>query len=91
MASSARTTAAFVASGDLTVLAGCGHRSQLPCDNLVVELFDAKTGVRFTDARIRADVSARSYNHTAVKPVELMQIAGTTTYGNFFLMRGQDV
>ncbi|HKS56479.1 MAG TPA: hypothetical protein VJS12_14400 [Steroidobacteraceae bacterium] len=58
--------------------------------HVVVALFDAKTGARITDARIRADVGDRSYNHGPAKPLEPMQIAGTTTYGNFFPMQGQD-
>lgn len=59
--------------------------------HVVVALFDEKTGARITDARIQADVGDRSYNHGPAKPLEPMQIAGTTTYGNFFLMQGQDV
>ena len=59
--------------------------------HVVVALFDAKTRVRITDAHIQADIGDRSYNHGPAKPLVPMQIAGTTTYGNFFPMQGQDV
>lgn len=59
--------------------------------HVVVALFDAKTGVRITDARVRAGVGSRSYDHEPDKWLEPMQIAGTTTYGNFFLMPGREV
>lgn len=56
--------------------------------HIVVALFDASTGERITDARIQAGVGDRSYNHEPGRWLEPMQIAGTTTYGNFFLMQG---
>lgn len=59
--------------------------------HVVVALFDVETGARITDARIQADLGDRSYNHGPAKPLEPMHIAGATTYGNFFLMRGEDV
>lgn len=58
--------------------------------HVVVALFDVDTGARITDARIQADVGDRSYNHGPAKPLEPMHIAGATTYGNFFLMRGEN-
>jgi hypothetical protein len=54
--------------------------------HLVVALFDAKTGIRLTDVRVRAAVGHRSYDHALGKVLEPMQIAGTTTYGGFFQM-----
>lgn len=75
--------------GDSTALHG-GTAESGGAHHLVVALFDAKTGARITDARVRADVDDRSSNHGPVKPLEPMQIAGTTTYGNFFPMQGQD-
>jgi hypothetical protein len=60
-------------------------------NHVVVALFDAKTGARITDARVRAGVGSRSYDHDPDKWLAPMQIAGTTTYGNFFLMPGREV
>jgi hypothetical protein len=54
--------------------------------HLVVALFDAKTGIRLSDARVRAAVGHRSYDHAPDKVLEPMQIAGTTTYGGLFQM-----
>jgi hypothetical protein len=56
--------------------------------HIVVALFDAKTGARITDARIRAGVGDRSYNAEHGRSLEPMQIAGMMSYGNFFLMEG---
>lgn len=57
-------------------------------NHIVVALFDAETGARITDARIRAGVAAdRSDNHEPGKDLEPMQINGTMTYGNFFPMQ----
>ena len=58
--------------------------------HLVVALFDTKTGARIADARVRAAVGHRSYDHEPDKPLEPMQIAGTTTYGGFFQMPDGD-
>lgn len=57
--------------------------------HLVVALFDAKTGARIDDARVRAAVGRRSYDHEPDRQLEPMQIAGTTTYGGFFQMAGE--
>jgi hypothetical protein len=59
--------------------------------HIVVAVFDAKTGARITDARIRAGVGNRSYNHEPEKPLEPMEINGAMTYGGFFPMPGQGV
>lgn len=79
-----------LAQGDPQALHG-GTPATAASHHVVVALFDAKTGARITDARIQADVGDRSYNHGPAKPLEPMQIAGTTTYGNFFPMQGQGV
>ena len=76
--------------GDPNALHG-GTPERAGSHHVVVALFDAKSGARITDARIQADVGDRSYNHGPAKPLEPMQIAGTTSYGNFFLMQGEDV
>jgi hypothetical protein len=54
--------------------------------HIIVALFDAKSGARISDATIRAGVGNRSYNHEPDTWLEPMQINGTITYGNFFLM-----
>jgi hypothetical protein len=54
----------------------------------VVALFDAQTGARITDARIRAGVGDRSHNHEPDSSLEPMQIDGMMSYGNFFLLQG---
>jgi hypothetical protein len=59
--------------------------------HLVVALFDAKTGARITDARIRAGVGNRSYNHEPDKTLEPMEMNGAMSYGNFFLLQGEGV
>lgn len=56
--------------------------------HVIVALFDAKSGTRISDARVRAGVGERSYQHEPDTWLEPMQIAGTTTYGNFFSMPG---
>lgn len=59
--------------------------------HLTVALFDAKTGERITNARIRVGVGDRSYNHAPEKVLEPMRINDTGTYGGFFRMPGSDV
>jgi hypothetical protein len=78
-----------ITQGDPTALHG-GTAESAASHHLLVALFDAKTGARITDARIRAAVGDRSSKHGPLKPLEPMQIAGTTTYGNFFPLEGQD-
>lgn len=56
--------------------------------HVVVALFDAATGARITEARIRAGVGARTPNHQPAKAMEPMEINGMMRYGNFFTMRG---
>lgn len=54
--------------------------------HVVVALFDARTGERITNARIRAGVGAGSYDHGPNTPLERMEVNGTVTYGGFFYM-----
>jgi hypothetical protein len=56
--------------------------------HVVVALFDSKTGVRIADARVKAGVGDRSYDHAPVTLLEPMQINGMSSYGGFFLMQG---
>jgi len=55
--------------------------------HLVVALFDAKTGERIVDASVSARVEQVGLA-AEQKDLEPMQIAGTLTYGNFYLMQG---
>jgi hypothetical protein len=73
--------------GDPNALHG-GTPKNSSSHHLVVALFDAKTGARIGDARIKAGIGDRSYNHEPEKWLEPMQINGTMTYGNFFLTPG---
>lgn len=55
--------------------------------HVIISLFDAKTGSRVENADVSARVSEVGLAG-AEKKLEPMQIAGTTTYGNFFRMGG---
>ena len=59
--------------------------------HITVALFDEKSGERISNARIRAGVGDRSYNHEPGTLLEPMQVNGTGTYGGFFRMPGSDV
>jgi hypothetical protein len=72
--------------GDPNALHG-GTPKNLGSHHIVVALFDAKSGTRITDAKIRARVGNRSFNHEPDTWLEPMQINGTVTYGNFFQMQ----
>lgn len=76
------------ASGDPNAMHG-GTPPNQESHHIVVALFDAKSGARISDARIRAGVGNRSYDHEPDTWLEPMQIAGSTTYGNFFPMQGE--
>jgi hypothetical protein len=78
------------APGDPNAMHG-GTPPNSRSNHIVVALFDAKTGARVTDARIRAGVGDRWYNHEPDKPLEPMEINGALSYGNFFLMQGSGV
>ncbi len=58
--------------------------------HVIAALFDVATGARISDARVSAQVSGLGLAGTR-KPLEAMQIAGTTTYGNFFRLPGRDL
>ena len=73
--------------GDPQALHG-GTPGNSDSHHIVVALFDARTGIRISDARIRAGVGRHSYDHAPDTWLEPMQINGTMTYGNFFLMQG---
>lgn len=75
------------APGDPQALHG-GTPQKSSSHHIVVALFDAKTGARITDARIRAGAGDRSYNHEPERSLEPMEINGAMSYGNFFLMQG---
>ncbi len=78
------------APGDPNALHG-GTPPNSSSHHLVVALFDAKTGTRITDARIRAGVGNRSYNHEPDRLLEPMKVNGAMSYGNFFLLQGEGV
>lgn len=66
-----------------------GKPRQPHAHHIVVALFDSTTGMRISDAKVRARVTARPLDHAPDQSLEPMQIAGTTTYGNFFPMAGR--
>ena len=55
--------------------------------HLVVAVFDAVTGTRITDATVKAKVQPPSRPSSTIS-LEKMEVAGTTTYGNFFPIAG---
>lgn len=56
-------------------------------NHLTVALFEDKTGVRITRAKITATISGPDSFKTT-KKLEPMTIAGSITYGNYFSMPG---
>lgn len=56
-------------------------------NHLTVALFDDKTGVRITRAKISATITGPD-RFKVTKKLELMTIAGVVTYGNYFSMPG---
>ena len=58
--------------------------------HLVAAVFDAATNARVSDAAVTAQVSGRGLSGAA-KALEPMEIAKTTTYGNFFDLPGADL
>ena len=71
---------------------GGALRSETPDDgsshHVVIGLFDASTGARISDARVRAGVSASSSDHAPDRELVSMPINGLMSYGNFFPMQG---
>src|SRR5574341_2247060 len=58
--------------------------------HVLVALFDNKTGERITDADVTARVEGVAGVQSGEKRLEPMQIAGSPSFGNFFLMPGRD-
>lgn len=55
--------------------------------HVMVAIFDAENGERIEDAVVEAEVIPLGLSHVR-RSLESMLIAGTTTYGNYFTMRG---
>ena len=53
--------------------------------HLVISLYDSKSGARITDAKVSAKVGPVGWPDTE-KKLDPITIAGTITYGNYFLM-----
>jgi hypothetical protein len=58
--------------------------------HVVAAVFDAATGARISDAAVTAQVSGLGLSGTR-KKLEPMEIAGTTTFGEFFNLPGRDL
>jgi len=65
-----------------------GTPANLGSHHLVVALFDDKTDARITGARIRAGVAKGSDEPEPETILESMEINGSMSYGNYFLMQG---
>lgn len=76
-----------IAAGDVQALHG-GTQAGRNSHHVVVALFDAKTGARITDARVRAGFGQRVGEHQPLQDLEPMEINGRMSYGGFFLPRG---
>lgn len=55
--------------------------------HVVVALFDARTGARIVDAKVRGGVGDQSDNHAPDQELEPMPVDGAMSYGTFFLMQ----
>ncbi len=75
-----------VTPGDPGALHG-GTPKDIGSHHIIVALFDAASGARITDARIRAGVDTRGNDRQPDIWLEPMQINGTLTYGQFFLIQ----
>ena len=58
--------------------------------HVLVALFDSKTGERITDAEVTARLEDVAPGQSGEKRLDPMLIAGSHTYGNFFMMPGRD-
>jgi len=58
--------------------------------HVVVALFDAVTRARISDANVTAQISGVGLSGGS-KKLELMQVAGTETYGTFFHLPSRDL
>lgn len=72
--------------GDAQALHG-GTPAGRNSHHVVVALFDAKTGARITDARVRAGFGRQVREHQPLQDLEPMEINGKMSYGGFFLLR----
>jgi hypothetical protein len=72
--------------GDPQALHG-GAQPGTGSHHVMVALFNAGTGARITDARVRASVDGRP----SEKSLEPMEVNGLMTYGNFFALGGRGV
>lgn len=75
-----------VAPGEPKALHG-GTPAGRDSHHVMVALFDAKTGTRITDARVRAGFGRRVREHDPPQDLEPMEINGKMSYGGFFLLR----
>jgi hypothetical protein len=57
---------------------------------VLIALFDARTGARITDAVVTARIEDVGRTVSNEKRLELMEIAGSMTFGAFFTMPGRD-
>lgn len=56
-------------------------------NHLTIAVFDDKSGRRITDAKLTARITDER-SPVMEKPLELMTIGGSVTYGNYFYMPG---
>ena len=80
---SVQTAGHSTTPGDPQALHG-GAPLRIPSHHVMVALFDAGTGTRFTNARVRARVGEGS----PAKALEPMEVNGMMSYGNFFEFGG---
>ena len=78
------------APGDPNAMHG-GTPANSSSNHIVLALFDAKTGVRITDAKIQANVGDHWYSHDPYAALEPMEMSGALSYGNYFLMQGAGI
>lgn len=76
--------------GHVAETAHGGARSRKGSYHVVIALFDAQTNRRIEDARVKAQVAEFGLGGTE-KELEPMNIAGVTTYGNYFNLRSPGV
>ena len=68
---------------------GVAHGTRRPgkaSQHVVVALFDAKSGSRISDAKVKADVTELGLGNEE-KTLELMTIGGAPSYGNHFTLK----
>ena len=57
--------------------------------HVMVAIFDAESGERVDDAQVEAEVTPLGLSSVR-KPLDIMEIAGVVTYGNYFPLPGDD-